>query len=142
MRNSESKSTILSLGKRMWRDLLSRLPQPVFALGTSEIHRVLVHGSGFNLPSEDDISAVGFFTTRFVAASTASDATRIAAAVVHGEWQRKGHEKAAGSAMLAVEEHTVLSQRFRFRSATGFVFYEQGGDCDALEISKMAADEA
>jgi hypothetical protein len=142
MRDSDFASNLSPLRTIWWRDLLPTLPRPVFALGTSDIYRVMVHGSGFKLPLEDGSSAVGFFTTRYVAASTASDAKQIAAAVVHGEWRGRGHENAVGSVMLAIEEHAALSERFRLRSATGFVFYAQGEDCEALAISKMATDEA
>ena len=113
------------LGTGAWRDLLPRIPRPVLAIGAQQLHRVLIHGSGFSLPHRHSSEPiVGFFTTRFVAAANVRDAEIKSRASVLREWKRRGYEASAGaSPILELEDLEVMHSRFRFRSGAGFSFF-------------------
>ena len=113
------------IGTGTWRDFIRRIPRPVFAVGPNELFSVLVHGSGFALwIAGEEEPIIGFFTTRIVAARNVREAERLALAAIGKDWQRRGHQHAAGSpAKLVVEEVAVLNERFRLRSGGGFTFY-------------------
>jgi hypothetical protein len=113
------------LGTGTWRDLLSGIPRPVLATGAQQLYRVLLHGSGFSLPLRDGGEPiVGFFTTRFVAATNVRDAEIKARSSVLREWKRRGYEGCAGSSpILELEDLEILHSRFRLRSGAGFTFY-------------------
>jgi hypothetical protein len=129
-RVEESGTEYYILGTGTWRDFLPRLPKPVFALGAKELYRALVHGDGFALPVDGGRSVVGFYTNRFVAAATPQEARRLAITSVQSEWKHRGYEKRAGQVALTVEELHVLSERFRYRSGSGFTFYSQSAEGD------------
>src|SRR5207247_9723918 len=64
--------------------------------------------------------AIGFYTTRVVAASNIREAEQLALAAVRREWRRKSFEDVAGRVpTLAVEEIRLLAGRFRLRSGAG-----------------------
>ena len=128
MDDSEIKYYVVGTGS--WRDLLPKLPRPVFAFGENDIYWVMVKGTGFTLPI-DDSCVDSFFTGRFVSASTVRDAKRIAFALVGKEWEQKGYKERGGSVSLTVNDIDVLRERFRLRSGTGFTFYTMSdGDQD------------
>ena len=121
--SEEPVGHVLSTGT--WRDLLPRIPRPVLAIGAQQLYRVLIHGSGFSLMLDGGGELiVGFFTTRFVAATNIRDAEIKARASVLTEWKRRGFEASAGSApILELEDLEVVHSRFRLRSAAGFTFF-------------------
>ena len=112
-------------GTGTWRDLFPRIPRPVLAIGTQQLYRVVIHGTGFSLPLDGrDESIIGFFTTRFVAAVNVRDAEIKACASVSTEWKQCGHEACAEcSPLLELEELELVHGRFRLRSGAGFAFY-------------------
>jgi hypothetical protein len=93
--------------------------------GAQQLHRVLIHGSSFSLPLRDGgAPIVGFFTTRFVAATNVRDAEIKARSSVLREWKRRGYEASAGSSpILELEDVEIIHSRFRFRSGDGFTFF-------------------
>ena len=113
------------LGTGTWRDLLPRIPRPVLAIGSQQLYRVLIHGSGFSLALGDGSEPiVGFFTTRFVAAANVRDAETKARTSVLREWKYRGCEASArASPILELEDLEVTHSRFRFRSGAGFTFF-------------------
>jgi hypothetical protein len=113
------------LGTGTWRDLLPRVPRPVFVVGSQQLYRVLIHGSGFSLPLSDGGEPIsGFFTTRFVAASNVRDAEIKARSSVLREWKRGGYEaRADSSPILELEDVEIVHARFRLRSGAGFTFF-------------------
>src|SRR3989442_1659547 len=96
--SEESEPIAWVLGTGTWRDvvrrLVRRIPRPVLALGENELYSVMVHGSGFALPIAGEAPAIGFYTTRIVAACNAREAERLALSAVEGDWQRKGRAPA------------------------------------------------
>jgi hypothetical protein len=111
------------LGTGSWRDLLPRIPRPVWAIGAQQLYRVLIHGSGFSLTGDGE-PIVGFFTTRFVAAANVRDAEAQARWSVLTDWKRGGYEASARSSpLLEIEDLELVQSRFRLRSGAGFTFF-------------------
>jgi hypothetical protein len=113
------------LGTGTWRDWFPAIPRPVFALGAKDLYSVLIEGSGFSLSiSGTDAPVIGFFTTRFVAATDGRQAEKTAFESVLHEWRCKGFLKLSGTIpKLHVEKIQLLSDRFLFRSGGGFTFF-------------------
>ena len=114
------------IGTGTWRDWLPRAPAPVFAFGTRDLYLALVHGSGFTLPIRGGSPAIGFIKNAVVAARDVREAEELAKGAVLRDWRRKGLQRSAGAdPVLEVDELSVLPERFRFRSRTGFAFYSE-----------------
>ena len=113
------------IGTGTWPDtvrrLLRRIPRPVFALGQNDLYSVVVHGGGFQLPIAGSEPAIGFFTTRIVAARGVRHAEELALSRVERDWRRRGR----GPVALEVDQTCLLPERFRLRSGTGAAFYTQ-----------------
>ncbi len=112
-----------------WREVIHRLlrryiPRPVFALGEQDLYVVIVHGSGFSLPTAGGEPVDGFYTTRVVAARDVREAKQRALSAVETDWKRQGR----GAVALDVEEVRVLEERFRARSGSGDAFYRSSDE--------------
>lgn len=118
------------LGTGTWRDWFPAIPRPVFAHGTKELYSVLIEGSDFSLSiGGTDTLAIGFFTTRFVAAADIRQAEKTALESVLHEWRCKGFLKLSGTIpKLHVEKVQLLSDRFLFRSGGGFTFFPDSNE--------------
>ena len=114
------------LGTGTWLDWLPKLPRPVIAFGKKDLYSVLLNGEGFTLPIDDSNDpAIGFYTTRYVAAENIRDAEKVARERVLKEWERRGfYELCDKEPVLSTEEVIILDGWFIFRSATGFAFYD------------------
>jgi hypothetical protein len=121
----DPKAEYYLLGKGTWLDFLPTVPRPVFAFGTKQLYRVMIHGSGINLPIGSDSKASGFYTTRFVAASSKADAGQIAMSRVEVEWTNRGYRDLGGNVTLETDQVDPLIDRFMLRSAMGFTFYTE-----------------
>ncbi len=124
----EPKEEYYVLGTGTWRDLLPTLPQPVFAFGSKNLYRVMIHGSGFVLPIGPGSPAIGFFTARFVTASTRPEAELVALDRVATEWRKRGYREAGGEATLSIDSTDVLYERFKLRRGIGFTFYSDSDE--------------
>jgi len=129
---NESASTdeeYFLLGTGTWRDLLPRMPRPVFALSPKTLYRVLLEGSSFVLPVVGSARPiVGFFTVRFVAARARLEAEEKAQFAVLRDWRRQGFQTRTGVLPdLRIDSSEALRAHFRLRSGEGFAFF---GDSD------------
>ena len=102
-----------------FRRFVRGIPRPVLALGPRDLYSVIVHGTGFTLPIAGHAPAIGFYTTRIVAARDAREAQRLAISAVEREWRRRGRDPA----ILEIEEIQALGERFRLRRGGGATFY-------------------
>ena len=114
------------LGTGTWLDWFPKLPRPMIAIGKKDLYSVLINGEGFTLPVDGTKdSAIGFYTTRFVAAENIREAEKVAYDRVLKEWEHKGFLELCGKKpVLSTEEVVILDEWFIFRSATGFAFYD------------------
>ena len=124
----DPKAEYYLLGKGTWLNLLPTIPRPVFALGGKQLYRVMIHGSGINLPIGTDYKASGFYTTRLVAASSKADAGQIAMNRVEIEWTNRGYRHFGGNAALEIDHIDPLIDRFMLRSGMGFTFYPESDE--------------
>ena len=113
------------LGTGTWLDWLPNIPRPVIAFGRYDIYSVLLNGQDFSLPIGGlNDPAIGFYTTRYVAAENIRDAKKAAFVRVIREWENRGYRALCGKKpTLSTEEVLILKKRFRLRSGTGFTFY-------------------
>jgi hypothetical protein len=121
------------LGRGGWRGCLERrlrrFPRPVLACGDSRLYRVYLEGSGFVLPIEGGESMTGFFVTQWVAASSTAEATTRARRALHRQWRGRGlHIATGGLPVVRIREVERTSTRFRWRRATGFLFWSDAGE--------------
>jgi hypothetical protein len=71
-----------------WLDYLPKLPNPVFAWPGTELWRVMLHGHGFIVHTEDaNQRIVGFFTTHFVPARNRQEAIQKALLITSSRWK-------------------------------------------------------
>lgn len=103
-------------------DLLAKISAPVIALPGRTLHRVVIHGSGINLPVEQDDPIIGFYITYFVAARHVREAEAKAFTAVRNRWETF-YSEATGELQLEVHEIEALDTRFRSRSRLGFAVY-------------------
>jgi len=128
--NDESQYSLIGSGT--WRDFLPSLPKPVIALGHKSIYYVFIHGTRFEVRfGGTNMPLIGFFTTRFVAASNVRQAEQCAFQSVISEWEKEGFLGLSGvEPTLSVEKLEQLSERFRLRSGGGFTFYRADSNDD------------
>ena len=124
-KNNDYEFVAQAIGTGTWRDWIKKIPKPVFALGKNDMYSVLVQGTDFKLPiGITDEPAIGFYTSRFVAAENVHAAKIAARNSVLNEWSTKGFLKVSGSdPKISIEEIDLLYERFRLRSGGGFSFY-------------------
>ena len=108
---------------------LRRFQLPVVALGRRHMYRVLLEGSGFELPLDtDDPNPNGFFATRFVAASTRTEAEAFARASVIRDWQGLSlfsHFTGVDEPILTVSESESIEGWFKLHKGGGFAFFTE-----------------
>ena len=119
-----------AIGTGTWLDWIKKIPKPVFALGKYDLYSVFVEGINFTLPvGGADKPAIGFYTTRFVAAENVHAAKETARVSVLSEWNSKGYFKFSGKEpTLSITKVALLHYRFRLRAGTGFIFYSNDDD--------------
>ena len=100
---------------------------PVIAVGRRSMYRVFVQGDGFELLIQDtDDKVVGFYTTRFVAATSRLEAESKAKNAIVREWQGlslMSHFTGTETPSLAVVESHSIEGWVRKGSGHGFSFY-------------------
>jgi len=105
---------------------------PVVVVGARGMYRVMIQGEGFVLPIQNTgESVVGFYTTRFVSASSRLEAEAKAKLHVIREWQGlslMSHFTGTEEPCLTVAESSFIDGRFRRNQGQGFSFY--GADLD------------
>lgn len=109
---------------------LGGFQRPVVALRGRHLYRVLLEGSGFELPVEgadaEYPNPTGFFTTRFVAAPSRLDAEAAARRRVLAEWQGLSlldHFTGIDEPVLRVCATEAMDGWFRLRPGRGFSFF-------------------
>ena len=114
---------------------LRRFRLPAIALGRRHLYRVMLEGSGFELPFEpsspEDRNPTGFLTTRFVAARTRAEAETKARSSVIRDWQGlslMSHFTGVDEPSLIVTESIAIDGWFRSRSGGGFIFFTVDSD--------------
>lgn len=91
--------------------------------------QVLLHGSGFRTEIQGVEGAVGFYTTRFVDADSAADATKRAVERFRHEKRFRQLSRGLPSECIAAEEvHQVTYWKCRFSAPHGLAFYRQEAD--------------
>lgn len=100
---------------------------PVVAIGRRSMYRVFVQGDGFELPIQHtDDKVVGFYTTRFVAASSRLEAESKAIVQIVREWQGlslMSHFTGTEEPCLTVVESNSIDGWLRRSGGQGFSFY-------------------
>jgi hypothetical protein len=112
---------------------LNRFRRPVVALRGRSLWRVMVRGGGFELPVEPTAEGgrenpTGFYTLRYVAASTRLEAEALAKANVLREWQGlslMGHFTGVDEPVLQAEESVEVEGWFWRNGGKGFTFFRQ-----------------
>jgi hypothetical protein len=88
--------------------------------------RVRLHGHGIVLPVEGSVPILGFYTTRFVSATSRAQAIEVA--IGHARDHFEGFfPSAKGKLELDVIEALRVMGRFRLRSGCGYTFYAGKG---------------
>lgn len=130
--NDETIGSVIGVGGVLGVLLrfLGKFQIPVVALGKRNLYRVMIQGSGFELPVEgsgpDDPNPNGFFTTRFVAASSRSEAEEKAGAHALSDWQGLsllGHLSGTDEPHMSVCESEAIEGWFRLTRCRGFTLY-------------------
>jgi hypothetical protein len=92
-------------------------------------YAVRIEGTGINLPTEEgSASAIGFFTTRWVKASSPATAPDLAKQLVLSEWAPSGEY---GSANSGQPPHLIVEETWEIgalraligRKPSGYSFY-------------------
>jgi hypothetical protein len=109
--------------------------RPAVALGGRSLYRVMLEGGGFELPGEPSDPPVphpaGFYTTRFVAARTRTEAEALAKAHVIAEWQGLSlwsHFTGVEEPTLKVSESGLIDGWFKRSKGQGFTFFNHDGE--------------
>lgn len=102
------------------------------AIGKLSMYRVMVEGGGFELPLQNTKEkCVGFYTTRFVTASSRLEAESKAKAHIVREWQGlslMSHFTGTEEPLLTVVESSSVEGCVRRSAGLGFSFYEAESD--------------
>lgn len=90
--------------------------------------KVLLSGSGIDLPFDDDDAAIGFFTTRLVRAADLASAEALARDLVRSEWCPDGtYAQANRGAVpaLSIEQSSAVGwlEGVFGRKPSGYTFY-------------------
>jgi hypothetical protein len=87
-----------------------------------------LEGTNFTLPIGGmEKPAIGFYTTRYIAAENVHAAKTAAVKTVINKWSTRGFGKFSGNEpTISIEKIDLLYERFRLRSGTGFIFYSNG----------------
>jgi hypothetical protein len=112
---------------------LRKFQLPAVALGKYNLYRIMIQGSGFELPVEaadaNEHNPNGFYTTRFVAARSRLEAEALAKTHVLREWQGLsllGHFSGTNEPQMTVCGSEAIEGWFRLTKGGGFTLYFEG----------------
>ncbi len=126
--NNETVGSLIRIGGVIGAMLqgFRRFALPSIAVGQKDLYRVLVMGTGFELPVEGtNEKPIGSFTTRFVPARSRLEAEALAKSCVLREWQGLSlfsHFTGIEEPLLSVCESEAI-QGWLCRKGQGFTFY-------------------